>query len=715
MNSRVCKYRLVAWGPGWREATGPIVIRPQRTDALAGNASASTLHVQGRFIYNLDGSEHGIRRAKVEIRSSGFISSSVIAADATDDDGSFDVAIDSSQAGADTTIFARMYSEDRSSGGGSVITTVVDNGLILKPTFYADSASQKLRSGSTTVTLLKTNVDSGGQNTPFYIYDSIVEGYLIATEVLQRSPSVPVKVYYPTRGALGIIDDTDAHYSGNEISIGKQYTSDRDVILHEYGHFIADQNGFTQTQGGCHSIPFGHVNVSLAWGEGWASFFSVAGQRERGKQDTVMDSFNPSNHYHYNLEDGKFTDGKPAILSGTLQACGTLLTPPITISGGAGYDNEGSVQFILWDLYDGLEDTLSNAGNAKDKVNLGFRAVFEVARGPATPTSGQTNVDRLERFYSSLFRNNAAALSQQQDISNLFREQDIQWPVPGAAPSNLRNTATSGVPVLAWDGDPPSGGQWEILRSTDASFLSFLLPLVDRTSSNSYRDGSAPANATLFYTVRSRLLFSATEQNTLNSEFSNVLRTSVGSGGSEPPQPTPIGIGQIVSGSLSASSPFRSGRCSGCFADQYQLSLDSSQSLAISMDSSAFDAYLRILDSSGKQVASDDNSGGNGNARITIALPPGKYVLEAASFAPGVSGGYTLAVALTGGQAPPAARRINVGDAVNGNLTSASGRSQNCAGCYADVYQLSVSSGQSLTIDLKSASFDAYLRVYDSS
>jgi hypothetical protein len=64
----------------------------------------------------------------------------------------------------------------------------------------------------------------------------------------------------------------------------------------------------------------------------------------------------------------------------------------------------------------------------------------------------------------------------------------------------------------------------------------------------------------------------------------------------------------------------------------------------IDMESKDFDSYLRIEDSTGKQLAEDDDSGGNLNARIRF-LPPqdGVYQIIATTFAGG-AGTYTLKV-----------------------------------------------------------------------
>lgn len=110
---------------------------------------------------------------------------------------------------------------------------------------------------SQTVTFGTFDVNSEGKNAYFLVFDAAVEGYLIARDVLQRTPP-PVTVQYPGGSLLSVIlnpYDTDAHYANREITLGILYGSSPDVVLHEYGHFLADVNGFN-APGGQHFFPF---------------------------------------------------------------------------------------------------------------------------------------------------------------------------------------------------------------------------------------------------------------------------------------------------------------------------------------------------------------------------------------------------------------------------------------------------------------------------
>ena len=64
----------------------------------------------------------------------------------------------------------------------------------------------------------------------------------------------------------------------------------------------------------------------------------------------------------------------------------------------------------------------------------------------------------------------------------------------------------------------------------------------------------------------------------------------------------------------------------------------------IDMVSTAFDAYLRLEDSAGKQLAEDDDSGGNLNARIRFVAPKDDAFLIFATSFSGGGGDYMLTI-----------------------------------------------------------------------
>ena len=77
----------------------------------------------------------------------------------------------------------------------------------------------------------------------------------------------------------------------------------------------------------------------------------------------------------------------------------------------------------------------------------------------------------------------------------------------------------------------------------------------------------------------------------------------------------------------------------------YSIKLAADEQVSIELDSSAFDAFLRLEDSAGKKIAEDDDSGGDTNAKIVFRAPrEGSYRIVVTTFEPGETGAYTLTV-----------------------------------------------------------------------
>ena len=119
---------------------------------------------------------------------------------------------------------------------------------------------------------------------------------------------------------------------------------------------------------------------------------------------------------------------------------------------------------------------------------------------------------------------------------------------------------------------------------------------------------------------------------------------------------TPITVGQTITNGALASgdcklpdeTPF----------DLYTFSGTAGQQVAVSMSSTAFDAYLFLVGPDAEIIAENDDGGGGTNARIPaesgfITLPvTGTYSILANAFNAGATGAYTLSLT---GAAPPAA------------------------------------------------------------
>lgn len=103
----------------------------------------------------------------------------------------------------------------------------------------------------------------------------------------------------------------------------------------------------------------------------------------------------------------------------------------------------------------------------------------------------------------------------------------------------------------------------------------------------------------------------------------------------------------IETGALEASDQ----QSGGVYFDQWIYRGSADERLAILMRSDAFDAFLRIgrqVDGEWRELASDDDGGGNRDSRIDLTLPEdGDYEIHATAYQEGETGAYTLAAVST--------------------------------------------------------------------
>lgn len=178
-----------------------------------------------------------------------------------------------------------------------------------------------------------------------------------------------------------------------------------------------------------------------------------------------------------------------------------------------------------------------------------------------------------------------------------------------------------------------------------------------------------------------------------------------------PQEPIPISIGQTVTGTLSSVSRRATG-CPGCYADLYEFTLTSppppGSDVAILLESASFDAYLRLLDTTGRELAADDNTGFGTNALIRYFTGPGTYRIEVSSRVAGTGGGYRLTLRLS----QPFFGNLEADQTRSGTLTLWSEVSSYCKGCFRDVWDFGVGASQSAIVKMTSAAFAPYLKVW---
>jgi hypothetical protein len=176
-------------------------------------------------------------------------------------------------------------------------------------------------------------------------------------------------------------------------------------------------------------------------------------------------------------------------------------------------------------------------------------------------------------------------------------------------------------------------------------------------------------------------------------------------------QPTAIQPGHTVTGSLSPGDPTMMGQ--GPFR-VYRLDATAGQRLVLTLQSSDFDAFLSVLRPVGgitEMLASDDDSGGEMNARLRWVVPAtGPYFVLAHALGANTSGRYTLRVEEAAPPRPATPQAISTGEARRGTLTQQSPVLDNYGSdVFYDLYSIDGRAGQHLVITLDSDDFDAFL------
>ena len=170
------------------------------------------------------------------------------------------------------------------------------------------------------------------------------------------------------------------------------------------------------------------------------------------------------------------------------------------------------------------------------------------------------------------------------------------------------------------------------------------------------------------------------------------------------PESRRIAIGEEVSGRLDEDSAQSD---SGAPADLYRFTGRAGQRVAISLKADDFDSYLELFDANHNSLATDDDSGGELNARLTFVLPEdGDYLIEARGFSD-AEGRYDLKVEEVAPPPPPAA--LSFGQTVQGELKEG-GAVDDEARLY-DGYVFTGTEGQRVQAILRSGDFDALLQV----
>ena len=153
------------------------------------------------------------------------------------------------------------------------------------------------------------------------------------------------------------------------------------------------------------------------------------------------------------------------------------------------------------------------------------------------------------------------------------------------------------------------------------------------------------------------------------------------------------------------------------YAIYYTFSINTQTSLEINLEASGVDSFMFLMNGQGRNgsvIASDDDSGGSRNARISTMLNPGTYTIEATTYEPRTTGAFGISIAIrtppvvvppvvtppTGGLDPCLAQ-IDINGSISSSWTStcsSTGRS----GHFAKYYVFTLQTSRAIQVDLRS-------------
>ncbi len=343
---------------------------------------------------------------------------SVLTSTQTDASGNYSLTVPRS-----TNIRVRARAETKKTGTPAWDFTVVDN-TSGKALYVLDSAAFD----SGTVALTRNLHAASGWNgssyasaraaAPFAILDKLFDSF-------QKVLAVDANAVFPKLVTNWSINNVPAgnnlpagmigtsFYSNRELFILGKADVDTDefddhVIVHEWGHYFEDTLSQSDSIGGSHSLG-DRLDMRVAFGEGFGNALSGIVTDDPAYRDSSGGS--QAGDFEINVERNPLA------------------------ADNSGWYSEGSVQSILYDLYDGVAD-------GGDNLQLGFGPLYRVFVGAQKTPPLQTSIFT---FITALKAANTASAAA---IDSIVSAQRINSAGIDAAGSRETNNAGNSNDVL---------------------------------------------------------------------------------------------------------------------------------------------------------------------------------------------------------------------------------------------------------------------------
>ncbi len=323
-----------------------------------------------------------IRFADVEVVRTA--DGAVLASTATDSAGMFSLTFTNSAAAG---VYLRVLSRTANPSMRVAVTDTLDNLYAAAGVPFNERTAMPSTVSLAVPVVTSKNEAIGGA---FHIMDRFIDG---SEFVRNLSGQIPPLV--TGRWEIGIGDgityydpglDQIIVAGGSGLRTGDHDEYDDSVLLHEYGHHIANHFSKDDSPGLAHSLSDTTQDIRLAWSEGWATFFSGAVLANPTYIDTQGDD--PP----YNLVGIAFD--LEASASGS---------PPMTYT-----TSEGAVATVLWDIFD------QSTAEAFDGIGGQMAAIWDVVAN-ALPAASTVS---MEDFWDGWFARGHGLATEMQSVTD---------------------------------------------------------------------------------------------------------------------------------------------------------------------------------------------------------------------------------------------------------------------------------------------------------
>lgn len=371
--------------------------------------------------------ESPARQVTVQAIDSG--NSNVLATATTDGNGNYSVSVPSNR-----NLFIRARAEMVKNDAAPTWTFAVRNNANSDALYALDGAAASSGTANSTRNLRAptgfgtTSYTGERAAAPFAILDTVFRAKELVLTATPTAAFPALNLYWsednrPTAGRFcpndgdigtssyivftgGEQDDCtppatnpDGIYILGDFNAGDTDEFDESVIAHEFGHYIEDRFGRSDSIGGEHGGSASLLDLRVAFGEGWGNAFSSMVRNDPIYRDS---SSGISADFQIDLESDD--------------------------PQNEGWYSEASVQEILWDLFDPAND---------DALALGFAPIFSVMTGAQVQTDAVTSIFS---FLAALRAANPGVATQITALANA---------------ENIHGTTDFGAGETNDAGDPP--------------------------------------------------------------------------------------------------------------------------------------------------------------------------------------------------------------------------------------------------------------------